>query len=562
MPIGKPIANTSVYILDKFLQPVPVGVAGELYIGGDGLARGYLNSSELTAERFIPSPFSSRSGAVLYRTGDLARYLADGNIEFFGRIDQQLKIRGFRIELGEIESVLLEHPAIREVVVVALEEHSSVKQLVAYIVVNREGGVSEVELQSDLRRKLPNYMIPSVFIFLPSLPVTPNGKVDRRSLPTPEIASEQVEKKYAPPRNHIEIQLVKIWEDVLDVRSVSIKDNFFHLGGHSLLAMEILDRIEKVFKKTLPVALLFQCSTIELLGEFLHADGCTVPWTLIIPIQPNGSKPPYFVIHGNMVALASHIEIEQPIFSVMPHGMTGKRAPTDIKSMTLEYAKQIRAIQPKGPYYLGGYSIGGILALELARFFRSKGQQVASLILIEPTKPTKGKKNYIDEKTENPDIMKQRNGSLITYANRAFNNFFSKQGVKEKIKYLFKGMIYNIDRRFKITQKTKRIICELYIRSGHRIPMKLRRFYHSQASHKALKTYVPKVYPGNVSIIHCKVRDADFQLIWKKIIEGEVEFHELPGEHFDILNEPHVQVLAQKLSNCIQKHTSNVSNIS
>lgn len=532
---------------------------------GDGLAQGYLNRPDLTFEKFVPNPFNNRPESFMYKTGDLVRYLPDGNIVFLDRIDQQVKIRGFRIELGEVESVLSKHPAIREVVVTSHADLSGAKRLVAYIVAKQEGEISTTELQRFLRAKLPNYMIPSVFMFLIRLPMTPNGKIDRRSLPPPVINNERVEKRYESPRNNLEIQLVKIWEDVLDTRPIGIKDNFFDLGGHSLLAMEIIDRIEKIFQKTLPVAMVFQCPTVELLGDVLRADGCTVPWTLIIPIRPNGSRPPFFFIHGNMANLASHVEIEQPIFSLMPHGMTGSKAPIDVEEMVQEYIKQIKATQPEGPYYIGGYSFGGILAIEAARLLKKQGQKILLLVLLDPT-DLKGNKNTIGAQIvtkdtgiqdNNANSQKQQSERIFAYVNRVFNNFFSKQGLKEKSIYLLKGVTSRIDRRFGIKTKTKQIVCELYLRSGHRIPMALRRFYHSQASRKALRTYVPKVYSGNVFIFQSKNRAADFQVRWKRLIEGDMEFHELPCDHFDILKEPHVQVLAERLSNCIQKHTCN-----
>jgi amino acid adenylation domain-containing protein len=269
VPIGRPIANTQIYILDTYLNPVPVGVAGELHIGGDGLARGYLNRPELTAEKFIANPFSNEPGARLYKTGDLARYLSDGNIEFLGRIDSQVKIRGFRIELGEIEAVLAQHAAIQQAVVLAREDTPGDKRLVAYIVSTDGPDASVHDLRSYLQQKLPDYMVPSAFMFVDSLPLTPNGKLDRKSLPAPDTRPE-LEHAFIAPRTPVEEILANIWCTVLKLDKVGIYDNFFHLGGHSLLATQVVSRIRDALKLALPLKTLFGTPTIQGLGQQLE----------------------------------------------------------------------------------------------------------------------------------------------------------------------------------------------------------------------------------------------------------------------------------------------------
>src|SRR5262249_733028 len=240
-PIGRPIANTEVYLLDRNLQPVPLGVTGELLIGGDGLARCYLNDPDLTAEKFIPNPFSEAPGARLYKTGDLARYLADGNLEFLGRIDYQVKIRGFRIELGEIEVALSQHPAVREVAVMAHEDSPGDKRLVAYVVPQDGQADALTDLRGFLKQSLPEYMVPSAFVTLERLPLTPNGKVDRKALPAPERTVFD-EAAYVAPRTATEEILAGIWAEVLGLERVGINDNFFKQGGHSLLAVSVIER--------------------------------------------------------------------------------------------------------------------------------------------------------------------------------------------------------------------------------------------------------------------------------------------------------------------------------
>jgi acyl carrier protein len=261
-PIGRPIANIQFYLLDRHLQPVPIGATGELYIGGVGPARGYLNRSDLTAEKFIPNPFSREPETRLYKTGDLARYLLDGNIEFLGRIDHQLKIRGFRIELGEIEAVLTQHPDVREAVVMAREDVPGDKRLVAYVVPVQELIPTVGGLRRFLKQKLPEYMVPSAFIRLDALPLTPNKKVNRQLLPSPDQARPNLEEIFVDPRTPVEELLAGIWAEVLRLERVGIHDNFFELGGHSLLATQVISRMREVFQVEPPLSALFETPTV------------------------------------------------------------------------------------------------------------------------------------------------------------------------------------------------------------------------------------------------------------------------------------------------------------
>jgi amino acid adenylation domain-containing protein len=270
VPIGRPIANVQVYLLDARLESVPVGVPGELHIGGVGLARGYLNRSSLTAEKFIPHPFSSDLGARLYRTGDLARYLPDGNIEFIGRIDHQVKVRGFRIELGEIEVVLRQHPGVRETIILTQGDDPGQKRLVAYVVPNREPALAASELRNFLRAKLPDYMVPSTFVMLDALPLMPNGKVDRRALLTLKESGPEPKKTFAAPRTSVEKKLAAIWGQLLGVEQVGIHDDFFEQGGHSLLAVRLVSRVRSAFHLELPIRSLFQVPTVAGLAQVIE----------------------------------------------------------------------------------------------------------------------------------------------------------------------------------------------------------------------------------------------------------------------------------------------------
>lgn len=304
VPIGRPIANTQIYLLDRHLQPVPIGVPGELYIGGAGLARGYLHLPGLTAEKFVLHPFSSEPGARLYKTGDLARYLPDGNIEFLGRLDHQVKLRGYRIELGEIEAVLSQHPAVQEVVVVPREDGPGDKRLVAYVVPQREQNPTSSELRRLAQERLPDYMVPSAFVLLEALPLMPNGKIDRRALPAPGRSRPQMDNTFVAPTLLIHQQLTEIWEDLLDTRPIGIHDNFFELGGHSLLAVRLVDRIEQVWGRKIALTTLLDGPTIERLAYDLtqseDADRVSAQST----VQADGSKRPDFSSHGKLISSA------------------------------------------------------------------------------------------------------------------------------------------------------------------------------------------------------------------------------------------------------------------
>jgi len=279
--IGMPIANTKIYILDKHLQPVPVGVSGEIHIGGDGLARGYLNRPALTAEKFIQHPFNADPRARLYKTGDLARYQPEGTIEFLGRIDHQVKLRGFRIELGEIEAVLETYPGINTSVAYVREDVPGDKRLIAYLTHSQLDHSNVDAIRLFLRAKLPDYMVPSAFVFLDKLPLTPNGKLDRKALPKPD--QTRCELAYVPPRSPVEETLVAIWQEVLNVERIGIHDNFFALGGHSLLAIQLMVRLNKQFQIELPLHFLFEHPTISGLALKLHALPESASSNIIVP---------------------------------------------------------------------------------------------------------------------------------------------------------------------------------------------------------------------------------------------------------------------------------------
>ena len=394
VPIGRPLPNRTAYLLDKAGQMVPIGVTGELHLGGELLARGYLKRPELTTEHFIADPFSSEPNARLYRTGDLARYRSDGNIEVVGRVDQQVKIRGFRIEVGEIEAVLSQHPAVREVAVVVREDRPGEKSLVAYVVARPGQHLQSQQLRHFLQEKLPSYMLPAAYVMLEALPLLPTGKLNRQALPAPELTGLTDEENFVAPKLLIHQQLVQIWEELLDVRPIGIRDNFFYIGGHSLLAARLVDRIKHVFGKNIALSTLFSGPTIEQLADALQQQEGTDARVSLLPVQSGGSKQPLFFLHGDWTGGAFYcftlgrvLGPDQPFYALEPYKFSGLRTLPSFEEVARAHVEAMRAIQPRGPYLLGGFCNGGLLAYEMARQLQAAGEQVDFLGLINPTPP-------------------------------------------------------------------------------------------------------------------------------------------------------------------------------
>ena len=399
VPIGKPIANTTCYLLDSVGQPVPAGTPGELFIGGDGVARGYLNRSELTAERFVPSPFDP--DRCLYRTGDMAVYLPDGNIEFLRRIDNQVKLRGFRIELGEIEAALEGQPGVRQAVVVIREDFAGDPRLAAYVTAREGQEVNTAELRNALATKVPAYMVPSVFMVLNAFPLTNNRKVDRRALPAPDHHFSAHED-YVPPRTAIERSVAEIFEDLLGIERVDITENFFELGGHSLLAARLQRRLRERFGKELALMQLLERPTVAAIADLLGAgDGAApedAPWQCLVPVQRRGTRAPLFLAcgYGNdvnettliLARLSAHFDGDQPVYGLRPRWVRGGASGyLSITEMARECLSEMRTVQPAGPYLVGGYCFAGAVAIEIAHQLVREGEDVRLLALIDSLRP-------------------------------------------------------------------------------------------------------------------------------------------------------------------------------
>ncbi|MEU1311687.1 amino acid adenylation domain-containing protein [Streptomyces cinnamoneus] len=384
-PIGRPVRNTQVYVLDERLRPVAPGVPGELYIAGEGLARGYLNRPSLTAERFVASPFGT-GGKRMYRTGDVVRWTSAGEVEYLGRSDDQVKIRGFRIELGEIESVLVAHPDVSHAVVVARGDDQSGRQLVGYVVAQTGRPAPGVAaLRAHVKEALPAYMVPSAFVALDALPLNPNGKLDRKALPAPAAGATTGGRG---PRNPREEVLCQVFAEILKVPQVGIDDDFFELGGDSIVSIQLVSRVRAIFGVELSNQSVFQAPTVAEMAELIGAgnDEQGSGFEVILPIRTGGDKPPLFFVHpigGSAwmyAGLMRHIHRDYPIYAVQARGLgRDEELPSSVREMALDYVEQIRAVAPAGPYHLAGWSMGALVAQEIAVLLRSRGEEVGLL---------------------------------------------------------------------------------------------------------------------------------------------------------------------------------------
>jgi amino acid adenylation domain-containing protein len=543
--IGRPLDNTQFHVLDAHLQPVPIGIPGELYIGGDGLARGYLNRPDLTAEKFIPNPFfdcrSQNSSPQLYKTGDLVRYCLDGNVECLGRIDYQVKIRGFRIELGEIETLLSQHPAVQEAVVVAREDSPGNKRLVAYLVA-AAGHTIEVKAVKDyLSQQLPDYMRPVGWVVMEKFPLTGSGKVDRKALPAPEL--EPINEKCVAPRTQLEMQLAQSWKTLLGVETIGVTDNFFDLGGHSLLAARLLAEIGKTFDTVLPLATLFQHPTIEQLAGVLTQSEPVISSPALAIIQPGDSKTPLFGIHvlGEGMEFyrpfVSHLDPAQPVYGLSTQIMAADQAPENqVEELAAYYVQEMRKLQPQGPYLLTGVSFGGVVAFEIAQRLQAQGQTVALLALLDTYNPVADIEPLLSRRQRISRLLKlAKKGDLGTVVNKA------KLNVKKKLETL--------------DESVQRVQCKLYRRLGRPLPDRLQNLVYRTENEQASHGYAPQVYPGHITLLQGKdSRHVGPEKGWENLAAGGLEVLPVPGSHLSMLRDPdNAQVLGQTLQRCIKK---------
>jgi len=543
--IGRPIANTDVYILDQFLQPVPIGVSGELYIGGHGVARGYRERPELTKERFIPHPFSPESHAKLYRTGDLARYQPDGRIVHLGRMDNQVKIRGFRIELGDIEVALSRHPTVRQAVVTAREDQQGIKQLVAYVVCQDGSAPSQPELRSFLRAQIPDYMIPSLFVFLDAMPLTANNKVDRKALPAP-ASTLPTAAVHVVPTDQMDVQMAALWQQVFGINDIGIHDNFFDLGGHSLKAAQLFYLIEQVYGRHLPLSTLFQAPTIAALTSLLAQEQSPSPWRSLVTIHPNGSSTPVFLIPGIggevlwFAQLARLLSRAHPVYGFQARGFDGKAEPFDsVTEMATQFITEIRTRFPHGPYAIVGTCIGGLVAYEIAQRLATENESV-TLVIMNSWHPSSYRSDTTDHPRQYPLLL-----SLLWLIWRTFGELRRKpmherwSVVKRKYRTVWSGP----------RELTGNELREL---RGKRI---------AQGMFRAAARYAIRTYPGRILniVASSRVMEHDTRRVWSDLAGGGCETLEVATWRTEeLVVSPHVDETSSRILRFIAENSQDV----
>ena len=549
--IGLPIANTTFYVLDGCGQLLPCGIPGELYIGGHGLALGYLGRPDLTSERFVGAPFSSQASARLYKTGDLVQRLSDGSIEFLHRVDHQIKLRGFRIELGEIETLMEQHAGISQCVVLVQGDNPSERRLVAYLVPTdpRVAPATE-ELRDALKKCLPTYMIPAAFAVIEKMPLTSNGKIDRGALSRSNLTSIRSEATVEAPRDSIEAKMLRIWEHVLEVRPIGIRSNFFDVGGYSLLVVKLFAQIDKVFDRSLPITTIFGSPTIEQLATLIRGRTIDVAGVVprpfessaaitssIVPIQPHGSAAPLFMIHGFMghvvgfYQLAMLAATDRSAYGVQAQSLlTGQPALLRLEDQAAYYLSEIRKIQPTGPYYFLGYCYGGIVAFEMAHQLHASGEHVELLGMLDSRVPgvlaTVQPEDYSPERF---DIRVER--------------------FQRSVKSLFRW-----ERARSLGQRLcRRVLCAIYgaaaalgVRSAPAFMKGV-----AEINMAAAANYRLRPWAGRVTLFRaCDQPDSRMprDLGWTPFAEGGIEVYDVPGDHFLLFQEQkNVLVLAKTL---------------
>jgi amino acid adenylation domain-containing protein len=531
--IGRPIANTQIYILDEYLAPTPIGVPGELYIGGDGLADGYLHQPELTADRFVADPFSNRSGARLYKTGDLARYRSDGNIECLGRNDDQIKLRGYRIEPEEIRAAITRHPAVRDAIAVLKTSATGDSRIVAYLISKTSDLPDVTELRSFLRQKLPDYMIPASFVFLDAFPLNTNGKLNRRALPNPKMSSNG--SASTEPADQIEERLRDIFRSVLGVSTVGVNDDFFDVGGHSLTAAHLFREINICFNLDLPLATLFHAPTVRRLAQLIRDTEVEKMSAPIVRIQPNGSRGSIYgigAVDGEVIVfrgLALELGLDQPLYGLQPFRLLGPLA--TVERLAAAYIEELRKTGETEPFCLLGYSFGGLVAVEMARQLQSKGVAPPLVLLIDTAYPAGCRANEAwSERFERYRFLWKQ-----VVRGRGVSHFV------ERVKYGFAQLAHQAS-------------------STSGIPLPNSANDVSSLQLLASESYRIKSYGGRVHLFRAETQ-IEFlaggeDLGWSGVL-SDLVVEAVPGDHGTINTGTNLKILARKLKKCLQDPPAN-----
>ncbi len=545
VPIGRPIGQTHCYVLDPELNPVPPGTYGELCIGGDGLARGYLNQPELTARKFVPDPFSSVPGPRLYRSGDECRWRPDGNLEFRGRLDDQIKVREFRIEPGEVETALMRHPGIASAAVIAREGPGGIRSLAAYLVTRNVLAPRIEEIQSEAAKWLPEFMMPSSFTFVGELPLTPNGKVDRRELARIEAKTAGA-VQHRKPQTDCEHQLAQIWSSVLERPDIGIDDNFFDLGGHSVLAMRLVSEIDRTFNRRVPVATLFEAPTIAQMAERFEQSKESGTSSPGLRGKAGGAvliHVPGFHLWGFLPPrVAQRVGTIRRYFDGLQYpGLNGEDPPESVEEFAAHLIPQIEKVAPSGPLSFSGHSFGGIVAYEVARQMREQGRAIELVLLWD------------------------------SYLPLAFNQRSAAKVVMDMARFVLDPQLapgrlhYASLRGRRLIGKTIRFVARRKtVAPGAAHPADTaQRKRIADAVVKACLTYRPLPYDGKAVLFQVRqpfrvgLRQAPDALNgWGQFIRGGLEVVHVPGNHLTMVQEPAVRTLADRVYECLLRQKS------
>jgi thioesterase domain-containing protein/acyl carrier protein len=546
LPIGMCIFGHEAVILDEEDQPVETGRVGELAIRGRYIATGYWRRPDATERSFVQDPVDS--AVRMFRTGDLALRRPDGFIVHKGRRDFMHKIRGQRVEIHEVEDALAGVPGVSKAAVTVRTDARGEDRLVAYVV---PGGVTPVtiaHLRTNLGKLLPEYMMPSAFVFLGDLPQTPHGKVDRMALPEPASDPHAREGKFVSPRDDVERRLAGLWEDVLSVRPIGVKDNFFELGGHSLNAARLFVEIERAFGRSLPLPLLLRAPTVEQLAAHLTEGRLTEDWGLVVPLQPAGERPPLFCIDtknaGIFAHLARRLGPDQPVYGLHPLGLKGPSPSFTIPSLASLFLNEVRKIQPQGPYYFCGLCAGAIVGFEMAQQLRTAGEEIALLAMLDSFCPTPPILPYPLAEA----IDKFRRRQIIPFAGHLRRMLMMRP--PKQIIYL--RQVREESRNRKAEKAARRAERKQAGTANDRYLEQLRSYLHSlhRATRQASFTYSPKPWPGRLVLILTEETNIDEERVgsrmgWVKFALQGVESHTVAGMHQHALAEPNVGALVE-----------------
>ncbi|MFF3072027.1 amino acid adenylation domain-containing protein [Kitasatospora sp. NPDC057904] len=531
--LGRPIANTRVHVLDEHLGLVPDGVPGDLHLGGDGLARGYLGRPDLTADRFLPDPFAG-DGARMYRTGDVVRRLPSGELEFLGRSDHQVKLRGFRIELGEIETVLARQPGVGRVVVAAREDRAGDPRLVAYLTAADGAAPATADLRAAVAAALPEYMVPSAFVVLDAFPLTPNGKVDRNRLPAPG-REETTAGEFVEPRTDTERALAAIWADVLGIEKVGVTDNFLDLGGNSISALRVVMRLPDITDVDVPVAALFEGGTVEKLARIVDGE-LAADRGVVVPFRSTGGRPPLFFVHPLGGAVFSYADLVDELDEAQPfHGVQAPEyagpdvpRPDTVEEIAALYLEHLRAVQPEGPYHLGGWCMGGMVSYEMARQLQRAGQEVAALVVVSAS---------IDDPVPPRYTVSESAAIMGAFAHKLPTTEAELEALDPEARLRF------------VLKLTKGTADEREDAASVEDLRRLVRLYQRHA--RALIRYrdTPREpFRGDMLLIraeHEMFSGWDFG--WTRRVDGRLLIDVSPGNHFSMLERPNVPKLAARI---------------